>query len=524
MSDTFQQILIYSRLFWHQRWKMFIISFCVCLVGWVVVFALPNKYESSTKIFLDTKSVLKPLLKGLAVEEDVVSETANILRRTLLSRPNLERLMRDVDLDIEVTTPEEKEKLLVKLAKKIQVAGGGREKIYTISYVANNPVLAKNVVQVLMDIFIETALGATRKDKDEAQIFLDSQIKLYEDKLIEAENLLKNFKTKNVGLMPQNGATYFSLLAQANQQLRSASLELQEAEFRRDEFLLKTQQLAEQYSESSAIGSPSTSSPLQERINKLEAHLDELLLVYTNNHPDVLSVKQSLKLLNEQQSKEQTRLIGKNKKIPFTRENIAYQELQVATSKAEAEVAALQARVSAYSGRVKELQSKIDTIPTVEAELAKLNRDYGILRSNYEELVKRRESAMLTQEAEKSVDNVTFKIIEPPIVPILPTGPNRVMLIPMVFILGLGVAAGIIFLLSQIRDTFNTRDDLISIAGVSVIGEVSYIFDVGIVAKRRLEFILFLMAFGMLFVLFLTLLISQILGFDVGFSKVILGV
>src|SRR5262245_56425614 len=106
MHEIVRQVLSYLRGMWQYRWYGVAISWTVCSIGWAVVFLMPNLYEANARVFVDTQSVLKPLLSGLAVQPNVDQQIA-MMSRTLISRPNLERVIRMSDLDIKVKSNDE---------------------------------------------------------------------------------------------------------------------------------------------------------------------------------------------------------------------------------------------------------------------------------------------------------------------------------------------------------------------------------------------------------------------------------
>jgi polysaccharide chain length determinant protein (PEP-CTERM system associated) len=235
MHEIVRQVLSYLRGMWQYRWFGVAISWAVCVVGWVVVFLMPNLYEAKARVYVDTQSVLKPLLSGLAVQPNI-QQQITMMSRTLISRPNLERVIRMSDMDIKLKTNEERERLVDSLAKQIQLGSAGRDNLYSISYQATKPEDAKRVVQSLLTIFVEGSLGDKRKDADSAKRFIDEQIKLYEQKLVIAENALKEFKRQNMGMMPSQGQDFVAKMQAAHARLSQARLELREAENARDAF------------------------------------------------------------------------------------------------------------------------------------------------------------------------------------------------------------------------------------------------------------------------------------------------
>ena len=147
--------------------------------------ARADKYELSARVYLNADPLLTPLLKGLAADTDPTRQL-DFMQRTLLSRPNLEQLVRLTDLDIGVTNAEQKEALYKRLASDVSVAPVTLN-LLTLSYRDQDPNMAKNVVQSLLTIFAEKTAGSSRAEMDSAQRFLDSEITSYRDQLRAAE-------------------------------------------------------------------------------------------------------------------------------------------------------------------------------------------------------------------------------------------------------------------------------------------------------------------------------------------------
>jgi polysaccharide chain length determinant protein (PEP-CTERM system associated) len=180
MQELLDQVISFVRGAWRFRWYFHLIAWPICIAGWAFVYKMPDQYEASARVYVDTQSVLRPLLRGLAVQTNIEREV-EVMTRTILSRPNLEKIARMTDMDLEAKTPEDMEKLLDRLRRAIHFSSGrSRENLYTITYVDKDPERGKQVVQSLLTLFVETSLGDTRKDTNVAQRFLDDQIKEYE--------------------------------------------------------------------------------------------------------------------------------------------------------------------------------------------------------------------------------------------------------------------------------------------------------------------------------------------------------
>lgn len=489
MQDMITQLKSYLRSIWRHRWPLIATVWFVCVAGWVVVYKLPDQYEASARVYVDTQSMLKPLLKGLAADTSM-RQQVSLITRTLLSRPNLEKVTRMTDMDLKARTPEEMENMLEGLRQNIRIESTGRVDLYTIKYQNSDPDQAKRVVQSLLTIFVESSLGESRKDTDVAQRFLNEQVREYESRLIAAEERIKEFKRKNVGLMPSEGKDYYERLQQANAQLSQTELALEEARKRRDEL---QRQLEGEEPTFGITGQSQFTSSLDKRIESLEGRLDSLLLQYTEKHPDVQALKRTIKQLKEQRQ-EQMQMLANDPAFGSTNTSPVYQQLRIELGKAEAEVAKLKARYREHQKRVEKLQKLVDTVPQVEAELAQLNRDYEINKKNYEALLSRLESAKLAEQAEQRVDNIQFRIIDPPRVPPTPAAPNRPLYMSVVLFAGIGAGIALAILLAQIRMTFDNRRDLSEAMGIPVLGSVSVVWTRDLLLKRRLGTASFMLA------------------------------
>ena len=231
MQETIEQILEYLKGIWLKRRYIIISTWLICPLSWVFITQMDDVYKSEARVFADTQSILGPLLKGMTVETNTDAQI-QLMVRTLLSRPNLERISRMTDLDVQANTPKEYEELIEHLREGIAVrkTGGRRQNIFTISYEDKNAEMAKNVVQSTLTVFIENTIGENRTDTDSAQKFLNSQIKEYENRLLSEESKLTDFKQKYADVLPNQYGGYYDKLNIAKEQLKSMDLSLAETE------------------------------------------------------------------------------------------------------------------------------------------------------------------------------------------------------------------------------------------------------------------------------------------------------
>lgn len=468
MEELSNQVFSAIKGVWKHRWLMAILSWLVFMAGTTTVFLLPDTYQASARVYVDTQSILKPLMSSMTSMPNVEQQVL-IMNRSLLSRPNVERLIRMADLDIKAKTVKDFEQLVFELTNQIKLGGTGREDIYTITYDHRNPQVAKDVVQSLLTIFVEGSFGDKKQDSQKAVAFIDEQIKAYETKLVTAENALKDFRIKNAEILPREGITYSAKLAQVAEVLEQARLELREAEQTRN--ALKKQMAGEDtvllLDQNVAV---STESEVDARLKGLYKNLDSLQLQFTDRHPDIMATRQLIAQL-ESRKEQETR---QQRERPATRPNYnpMMQQLGASLAEAEASVAALTARVSEYASRYAKLKALTKAIPEAETQLAQLNRDYEVNKDNYEKLIGRREAAKLSEEL-TATGMIKFRIIDPPVVPQKPIGPNRLRLLSFVLALSLAAGIGGAFAMSQIRPTFASLSSLRAATDMPLLGAVT---------------------------------------------------
>ena len=484
MNEIVEQFRRAVRDIWLHRWIGLIAAWLIVVVGAVAIYLMPDQYEASARVYVDTQSVLKPLMSGLTVEPNLDQQVA-MMSHTLISRPNLEKVVGMSDLNLSTKTSEQTESQIDYLARSIEMRSSGGINLYTIAFRNSNPEAARKVVQSLLTIFVESNLGNKRKDSDTARRFIDDQIKAYEQKLTQAENALKEFKINNLATMSGGGRDYFQQMSDAGSELASAKLALEEAQNGRD--ALRRQMVGEDpILLNGSDSSQSVAVPeIDGRIAALKQRLDEMRLHFTDAYPDIISTK---RIISELEAQKKAEIAAMAKATPGRSPlsgNPVYQQMQMQLAQSEAEVASLKARVSAYQDRFTKLKAAANNVPKIEADLQQLNRDYEVNKQNYEKLIARRESAQMSSDMDASAGLVEFRVIDPPRVSPRPVAPNRPLLVTMVFLGALVGGLGVAFLMGQIRPTFSDRKALREISGLPILGTVTMIWTDGQVRTRR---------------------------------------
>ncbi len=488
MDDLRELIMARAAAMWRRRWQGAMVVWLVCLVGWAVVIYLPNRYETTARIYVDSETLLRPLLKGLAVQTDLASQV-DYMQRTLLSRPNLDSVIRMTDLELQATSPEKRESMINGLERKITVAAEGRAKnLFSVTYEGASPQLTLAVVQSLLTIFVESNLGASRTDMDQARKFIEGQISDYERQLKAAEARLANFKVANLGILASGN--YTATVDQARGRLTELRAQVEDTKVRR-ESLRQEMASVPAYLDLNAgtqviLGGE---ADIQTRIDEAQRTLDSLNQRYTPQHPDVIGTKRLLEGLKKLQAEEDAHppppRPPRNRQSPVrqTMPNPVYEQLKLRLVEIEGDLVSLERRANDQAAEVARLEQQSKTAPAIEAQYASLNRDYDVIKRNYEELVNRRESARMAQEVDAKSNKIQFKVIDPPQLPLKPSGPNRPLFMSMVLLAGIGAGCLFAFVLTQLDDTFSSPVTLREAFDLPVLGAITLVATPG--AQRR---------------------------------------
>lgn len=515
MHDLVIKLLNDLRGSWRFRWHALALAWALSLVGWIYIFLIPDIYEANARVYVDTQSALRPLLKGLAIEPDVDSELV-VVRQALLSRPRLEQVARETDLDLAAATPEAKQELVADLQQRILITTDARtpastsDGVYRISFQDMNREKVVEVVQTLLNSFVEDTLGSKREGQEDAQQFLRQQITDYEKRLADAEDRVADFKKRNVGKMPDDRGDYFARLQAEMVEADKVREQLVLAEARRNEM---SRQLSGEEPfmfgfDSEGAGQARDTGgrgDLMARIQDLERREEELLLRYTEKHPEVLAVRATIDDLKKKRDEELARVrAGERTSGALSQSlkaNPVYQSTRLELNRTEVLIAELRRDFGQRQARLAELRRLVDSVPEVEAELARLNRDYEVTRTQYQQLVQRLETAKLSEDAQRT-GVVSFQVIDPPAALLEPVAPNRALLLFGAFIVALGLAAGTAYLLNQIRPVFYDVRTLAQSLGLPVLGPVSRAWIGGMRLQQRGQLLAFSFAGALLLVTF----------------------
>lgn len=459
----------------QRRWLAISVSWGVAVTCAIGIPFVPERFEASSRVYVDTQTVLKPMMVGLAFQPDI-EQQVRMLAKTLISRPNVERLVDRPEAGFVFRDAKDREATLTRLMDQIKVIAAGGGNLYTVSYRDTNAERALQLVENTVALFLNSGAEGKKRDSVDAGRFIDEQIKINETKLTDAENRLKDFKVRNFGVSGVSNQDYFARMSTLSDEVNKLRSDMHAAEQARDSYRRELAAEDPQLPLDSLPGAtPAVTSEIDARIDSQRKQLDDLLRRYTDEHPDVISARRVLSQteLQKWQDVEASAREGRGKPKGTAATSPVYQKLRVALADSEAQVASLRSQLAAQQERLNQVRALAGRVPQVEAELAQLNRDYEVLRKNYDLLVARRESASLGVKLDESSQLADFRVVEPPRVSPTSVFPGRLHLALAAVVLALVAGVATALGMDMLYPTVDNTKALEQLSGRPSIGAVS---------------------------------------------------
>jgi len=368
--------------------------------------------------------------------------------------------------------------------------------VYDISFRGTSPERAERLVAATLEMFVNAGIGSKKRDSADAGKFIEGEIQTYEAKLVEAENRVKDFKMRNFGVSGVSDRDYFSRVSALSEGVDKLRTELAAAERSRDayrrELAIEDPQLP---LEAKTLG---PTPEVETRLAAQKKQLDDLLGRFTDDHPDVIATRRIVVQLEKEAADHRRSEAGRSGKPGTAATSPVYQQLRISLAEAEAKVASLRSQVSAQQVQLEQTRALANRAPLVEAELAQLNRDYDVIRKNYDQMVARRESALLGAKLDESAQLAEFRVVEPPRVSPNPVRPARWHLALVAIFLSFagGIAASAVA--EALRPTFDEARALREFSGRPIVGTVSMRLSPSASRQRQASSLTFTAAVGVL--------------------------
>lgn len=474
MNAIYEEFRVAIHMVWRRRWLALAVAWGICIVGWLVVSLIPNKFESRAKVLVQTQSLLSD---KVGINPNDTQRDIDHIRQTLTSGENLVKVVRTTDVARQAASDADVAALVGSLAQSIKVVAQP-DNLFEISAEtsvgglsdAQNAKLAHDVVQKLVDLFIEGSAAEDRAEAVRSLRFLNEELARREKGLRDADAKRVAFEQKYLGSIPGTG-----------------SIE-QRADAIRSELTTLEPNLASAQSSLAAMNAQMSSTPATvampgvpagggSRSSALEAQLaDAQAKGWTDQHPDVIAIRSQLARL---------RGTGGAAVSAGGTVNPVYMSLRSLQAEKQATAASLAARKGELQASLNALTNLQIRQPDVVSEQARLNGDYQAQKAQYDKLINDREDVRLRAEVNNQASALQLKVIDGPSRPTLPSSPNRLLLLFAVLIVGLGAGAGAAWAQGQLRTSYSTADRLARATGLTVLGSIPETLTGARIAARR---------------------------------------
>ncbi|MBV2150505.1 chain-length determining protein [Sphingobium sp. AS12] len=479
MAGLYDELLLLLHGVWSRRWVALGVAWGVCMLGWLGVALIPNSYQSKARVYVNTQSLLEDKVGITQVQSQ---QDLDRVRSTLASTENLEKVVRNTDLSQTVSSQRDIAAKITTLRENITVMAQADPSMIDITAASAdsslsdgaNARISQQIVQKLIDIFQEENLSGDRNETKQSLAFLDQQIAARGKQLEAADQRRVEFAQRYVGLLPGAGSISQRMDA-ARQEINTIDSQLVQAQSALSAMNGQLAGTPQSLPGVGPSGGPSALGQAQANLAGMRAR------GWTANHPDVIAAQREVDALRKAGGGAN----GGGGSTP----NPAYLSIRSMQAERAATVQALGTRKAQLQADLNTMMAKQVNEPGVASEQEKLDRDYEVLKTQYDKLLADREEIRLRGEVKTETGSVQFRVINPPSVPTAPAAPNRPLLLLGVLILGIGAGVGVAFAMGQLKGTFPTAARLERAIGLPVAGSISQTISAAQVAidKQRMK-------------------------------------
>ena len=472
MQNEFDYMKYLSLLNNHKR--LFAATALIIMTGVAVAsYLLPKKYAAKSVVFVQ-RSVLNDLVRGIAVAP-TVEETLRGLDTTIKSRTILSKVINDIDLNVKQQSDAQLEATIARLQKNTDVQLDDKTGLITISFTDENPRLTRDFVNALVRRYIEDNLSNKREESYGATNFLSDQSATVKEKLDKVDAEIGRLRA-------QRGAALASDPVSMQSQITATQQRLDELALHRSQLEASRNQLR-------------NNNPAKNRLTALQRRLEELRVDYTDKYPEVIKVKADI----ESAKKEIARGDSTSVTDP--------QEL----SRVEAELGAIKASEANQRSLLASARGLMQANPAAMTALEKLEREKNSYSAMYDQLMARHGQAEMSKQMEVQDKTTTFRIVEPAVMPLSPTSPNRVRMILMGIAAGIAAGFGMLLAIDYFDKSVKTVDTLKNL-GINVLAVIPKISDPVAMEKERHRDLRLYLASGSYLCMIVALLALEFLG------------
>ncbi|MEO1014165.1 MAG: XrtA system polysaccharide chain length determinant [Pseudomonadota bacterium] len=459
LSSIPQPAVRYGLGLWRRRWIVAGVAWLVALAIWFLIWLIPDKFESRAVVFVQTETILDPVLSGVTARPNY-ERRVEVMRRQLLTRPNIEKIIFGTGLrDLlgggsALAREAALQSMTDWVADSIRI-DSTQEMYFVISYRFGDPTIARDVVDQVVNMLIEQDIGASLTESEDARRRLRREIESYDARLTEKDREIAEFRRANAEeLAVVEGRALRRNLVETEIARASEEISLAKRRLRSLRNIIST--------------TPRTSSGSQ--LDALLVELAALRSQYKDTHPDIQNVQARI-----------AELRAGSGALPL---NPEYRRLENELRAAEDLLATLEEREQELLAEREKLAFTVGQAPAAHAELQRIQRDYDQIRESYEQLLARSERLNLTESLSAGGAGVEYHVYERPQTAIKPVSPPRLILIVGAFVVALGAGAAAAFGITFFERSFTQTGELEKAFGLPVLGALSEVSSDVVKARR----------------------------------------
>lgn len=425
-------------------------------IGYGAAKVIPPKYKSETVVLVEQPSVPRTILAQL--DTSSMNQQLASLKQQILSRTNLERIIRENGVYREDLNKRSMDELVARLQLAIDVTPvqpmqntGNDLAGFTISVTLGDPHTAQSVCAEVEQMFITQSLGNQQQRSQNTTQFLSEQLTDAKNTLDAQDAKLAAFKIKNAGSLPEDKQANLNLLASLTSQEDGVSEALARAQQDKRFAQSMLEQALQAWKSGQTGQNPNT---LEQQLNTLQAQLTSLEGKYTDDYPDVVKAKADIEVLKKKiaaQSKPETNLAAtaapqaaaEPTEVTQWRGQI-HGDDDATTEKTR--------ELDQIREQIKLCQARIEASPAVEQEYTELTRGYNTDLESYNALLKDYNTAQMSGDLTREQQGEYFKMLDPANLPSAPTFPNWRLFTLGGLAGGMGLGIGLALLL-EFKDT-----------------------------------------------------------------------
>jgi polysaccharide biosynthesis transport protein len=492
-EEQTEPFLVTVREYWgiliRRKWMVIVSILAGIAIGSVLCVVLPKSYRSSTVILIENQKIPDEYVKGIGAGN--IEERLMMIQQQVMSRALLSQILEEYKLYEGVVRRDGLESAIERLRKSIKVetvgATGPRKKTVeavTISFANEDPMTAMKVTAKLASLFIEENLKDREQLVTGVSVFLEQELQEAKKALEAQEQAISQYKTKYVGLLPEQVEANLRTLDRLQMELNTTN----DLVHSRTEKLSSLERSVNEYQASMETRVepndprfvPRNVDPLMARLRELQQRLTTLRAEWKETYPDISDTKQEILSLKAQLADKYGAQFldqdgeGAIRELPL---DLYLRELKTQRNDLLTELSSLKSRRERLLQLIRETERRIEQTPAREQELSVLVRDYENRQKNYQALSDKRLHADVATNLEKRQKGEQFRILDPANFPERLDSPNRLLIMLLGLLGGVGGGVGGAIGLERLNPTFRRREEVEQfLPGARVMATVPHFF------------------------------------------------